>query len=379
MKLPLLALLLAFHQGPSDIEFIENDVFAARARAREQGKFILLDFTATWCAPCQIMEESTWKSPDVAEYLSQNCVAVKVNFDDLDGIAYRQFFNVTQVPTLLVLNSCGEEIGRYENMVLPERLLSWLEVYNKPENRGCCYGYAQALPDMNVANWQQVGAPAGKPPGAETPVQPSEPSQDWGNLGKETPLASSPLPSQPAINLEKTQAEELPEKRAIRAVPRINERPNRPNVAPIIPQPKPEMHGPKTPLSDPEPAAPAPTEATKVLETEPVGPIPLAPVPENAEAKAAAPAVEPTGKAYNFLPLDGFSVQVFAGIEESQAWVLRDKLAEVSESPVSVVPPTFVGDKFFRVVVGHFEKKAEAAAFLKKVVPQFGDAFVRKW
>ncbi len=52
----------------------------ALAQAKKENKPIVLDFYASWCAPCMKMLKETFPDPKVAKLLSQ-CVFVKVDTD----------------------------------------------------------------------------------------------------------------------------------------------------------------------------------------------------------------------------------------------------------------------------------------------------------
>jgi len=50
-------------------------------RAKELDRPILLDVGAVWCPWCGLMDRDTYTNPEIAEYLNQHFVAVKVDFD----------------------------------------------------------------------------------------------------------------------------------------------------------------------------------------------------------------------------------------------------------------------------------------------------------
>lgn len=53
----------------------------AFSRAKELNRPILLDVGAIWCPWCSLMDRDTYTKPDIAEYINQHFVAVKVDFD----------------------------------------------------------------------------------------------------------------------------------------------------------------------------------------------------------------------------------------------------------------------------------------------------------
>ncbi len=115
-------------------DFMVN-LATAKHKAGVEGKLYMVHFTATWCTPCKWMNSYTFTDERVAEYLSDNYVPVKINVDDFDGILIKQKNNVQFLPTLLIFNSKGEEVGRFEEAIGPSKLMIILEENNIPVNR----------------------------------------------------------------------------------------------------------------------------------------------------------------------------------------------------------------------------------------------------
>ncbi len=126
-------LMTAFAFG-AKTNFMVN-LATAKHKAAIEGKLYMVHFTANWCTPCKWMNSHTFTDDRVAQYLSEYYVPVKINVDDFDGIVIKQKNNVQFLPTLLIFNSSGEEVGRFEEAIGPSKLMLILEENNIPVNR----------------------------------------------------------------------------------------------------------------------------------------------------------------------------------------------------------------------------------------------------
>ena len=97
-----------------------TDLPAALADAAKQNKTVLLRFTATWCGPCRVMEARVWPDPTVQAELADKYIGVKGDTDEEASQILARKYGVRAVPTLLLLESTGKEIGRGGFMSSPE-------------------------------------------------------------------------------------------------------------------------------------------------------------------------------------------------------------------------------------------------------------------
>jgi thioredoxin 1 len=67
-------------------------------------KPVLVDFWATWCAPCRMLEPTV---AAVAEKYATNARVVKVNVDDNPATSQR--YGIKGIPTLILFKSGKEE------------------------------------------------------------------------------------------------------------------------------------------------------------------------------------------------------------------------------------------------------------------------------
>ena len=81
----------------------------ALAKAKTHQKPIVLDFTATWCAPCQRMENETFSDANVKRLLAR-CELVKADADE--HAALISLYGVRGLPNIRLLSPDGVEVRR---------------------------------------------------------------------------------------------------------------------------------------------------------------------------------------------------------------------------------------------------------------------------
>jgi protein disulfide-isomerase len=98
-----------------------TDLPKAQAKAKEENKLVLLDFTGSdWCGWCIKLDKEVFSKPEFAEYASKNLVLVEVDFprskpqsSELKkaNAALQDKYKIEGYPTIIVLNSSGQKAG----------------------------------------------------------------------------------------------------------------------------------------------------------------------------------------------------------------------------------------------------------------------------
>jgi len=105
---------------------LEDPLFfrEALAKARRENKPIVLDFTASWCAPCLKMIHETFPNPKVAPLLKRS-VLVKVDADEYPALA--KLYNAIALPDIRFLSPEGKELRRFLDFQGPDAFAQALD------------------------------------------------------------------------------------------------------------------------------------------------------------------------------------------------------------------------------------------------------------
>ena len=110
-------------EPPRDISWT-RDFGGGLKAAQKSGKPVLLDFSATWCGPCQAMEREVWPERAVVER-AQKFVCISVDVDNLQGMAAR--YRADSIPLIVLADPYGNQLSRHVGYMGTAELADWLE------------------------------------------------------------------------------------------------------------------------------------------------------------------------------------------------------------------------------------------------------------
>jgi thiol-disulfide isomerase/thioredoxin len=374
MRILLLLMLLSIKINAADINFIPNDISLARVKAQQENKLILVKFHAEWCVTCKVMNESTWIDPNVINYVEENCVATQVDYDNIDGITYRNFFKVDRLPTLLILDACGTEVARLENGATSDILLQWIALFNNKENRVCDDGNSAALPSAFIKYEAPVNN-EDQTTNVDDTTQPQVITQATIVYGKKNESAVSP---QQTVDKEKWRLFKRNKKN------KKTEEPTKVEVSPAEIASETNSFASLNNPADNDANNDVPREEVAELSStvaEPVEKpakttITVPVLKKSSISKHSTESVNSTNNKMVFeMPAKGYSVQVLATITPEKAEEMKQYCLENFKKPVAIIAPT--SDQYYRVVVGMYDKRTEADKSKIQVRNVIKGAFVR--
>ena len=106
---------------------------AAKQAAKQEGKMLLIDFTASWCGPCHRMDADTWNNPEVQKWINDNAVAIQIDVDQERDNA--QAFQIMVMPSIVAFNAKDQtrEFDRHLGYMDAKDFMEWISALKRGE------------------------------------------------------------------------------------------------------------------------------------------------------------------------------------------------------------------------------------------------------
>ena len=97
-------------KDPHSIVFIENSWNEALRQAASQNKYIFVDAYASWCGPCMLLKNTTFKNKKVADFYNQHFINVSIDMEKGDGPKLSEAWGIQAYPTMIIFDAKGNAI-----------------------------------------------------------------------------------------------------------------------------------------------------------------------------------------------------------------------------------------------------------------------------
>jgi len=124
----LLALLPLMRIRPPALPWT-SDPESAFSRADREGVAVVAYLYTDWCGYCRQMDSTTFQDPDLIKGLSDRFTWLRLNPEkDPVGRRLQRKFGINGFPTVLILDSKGDELDRIQGFIPASRFRASLEV-----------------------------------------------------------------------------------------------------------------------------------------------------------------------------------------------------------------------------------------------------------
>ncbi|MEN8244594.1 MAG: thioredoxin family protein [Thermodesulfobacteriota bacterium] len=115
--------LLPVQAGTGGVSWLPYD--EGMTLGKSQKKKVFINFFATWCSFCKMMDTKTFKDAAVIDYLNANFITVKVDVDQERDVAAQ--YNISPLPDMWFISEKGEAIGNKPGYISAEEMLPVLK------------------------------------------------------------------------------------------------------------------------------------------------------------------------------------------------------------------------------------------------------------
>ena len=95
------------------------------ALGKSQAKKVFINFYATWCTYCRMMDTKTFTDAGVIAYLNENFISISVDVDKHRSVAAQ--YNISPLPDVWFISEKGEAIGNKPGYMPPKDMLAVLK------------------------------------------------------------------------------------------------------------------------------------------------------------------------------------------------------------------------------------------------------------
>jgi len=88
-------------------------------------KKVFINFFATWCSFCRMMDTKTFKDESVVAYLNENFIPITVDVDKQRDVAAH--YRISPLPDMWFISEKGEPIGNKPGYTPPEDMIQVLK------------------------------------------------------------------------------------------------------------------------------------------------------------------------------------------------------------------------------------------------------------
>ena len=127
----LLCITFSVSADYKEVSFIQASPDEVISTLNTTGQYSVVYFTADWCMPCQVLQESHFRDERIINLINNGFVSVKADYSETKDIEWYERYEVRMLPTLLVMDEHGNEVERIQNIRSTKQLDIFLHQYSR--------------------------------------------------------------------------------------------------------------------------------------------------------------------------------------------------------------------------------------------------------
>jgi thiol:disulfide interchange protein DsbD len=122
------SMITKLSRSESSLVWQHDELAVVRAKAKTEGRPLVVDFTATWCGACKELDKLTFSNTAVMREAGRfSAVKIDATHDDDPAVAAAmRSLDVKGLPTVVLFDSTGNEVRRFTDFVAAEPFLAAL-------------------------------------------------------------------------------------------------------------------------------------------------------------------------------------------------------------------------------------------------------------
>lgn len=106
------------------IAFFKGTYAEALLKAKEEDKYIFVNFYATWCGNCKQLKKS-FKDKEVGTYYNKNFINISIDGESKEGREWMDRYQIQSYPTLLIVDFRGNVLTKSTGVLKPYILINF--------------------------------------------------------------------------------------------------------------------------------------------------------------------------------------------------------------------------------------------------------------
>jgi thiol-disulfide isomerase/thioredoxin len=130
----LAALFIGSNYSFAQVEFKTGSVAEIMALAKQENKVVMVDVLTEWCKWCIELDNKVYSKPEIGEFANAKQINYKIDAENGEGIDFAKKYSVSGYPTILFIDSDGNEIDRIVGYVPVNDFKEMMIDYNNGVN-----------------------------------------------------------------------------------------------------------------------------------------------------------------------------------------------------------------------------------------------------